>query len=49
MTLHGMNSYSLALGNSARGDQRTYFTNCQKETMELYNKIVDVMLQWNSL
>lgn len=44
MTLHGMNAYSLALGTSVRDDQRNYFTNCQMETMKLYNKIVDVML-----
>lgn len=44
MGLHGMNSYSLALGSSARNDQRTYFTNCQKETMDLYNKTADLML-----
>lgn len=44
MTLHGMNAYSLSLGNSVREDQRTYFMNCQIQTMELYHKIVDIML-----
>lgn len=44
MALHGMNSYSLAIGNTVRDDQRKYYISCQKETMELYDKIVDVML-----
>ncbi|WP_026671901.1 DUF3231 family protein [Alkalihalobacterium bogoriense] len=45
MTLHGLNAYSLSLGTSAREDQRNYYKECGKEAMELYDKIVDVMLK----
>ncbi|WP_226665324.1 DUF3231 family protein [Metabacillus litoralis] len=44
MTLHGMNGYSLSVGTSVRGDQREYFMKCNKEAMELYDKLVEVML-----
>lgn len=45
MTLHGMNSYSLAVGSSVRADQRAYFMQCNKNAMELYDKVLDLMLQ----
>ncbi|WP_078548308.1 DUF3231 family protein [Litchfieldia alkalitelluris] len=45
MALHGMNGYSLSVGTSVRADQRKYFTKCSAETMELYDRILDVMLQ----
>jgi uncharacterized membrane protein YtjA (UPF0391 family) len=44
MTLHGLTGYAGAVGTSARADQVTYFVQCNKETMELYERIVDVML-----
>lgn len=44
MTLHGMNGYSLSVGSAVRKDQRKYFTECGEEAMELYDKLVDVML-----
>jgi Protein of unknown function (DUF3231) len=44
MTLHGLTGYAGAVGTSARADQVAYFMQCNKETMELYERIVDVML-----
>ncbi|WP_170885483.1 DUF3231 family protein [Bacillus alkalicellulosilyticus] len=44
MALHGMNGYALAIGNTVRVDQRTYFQKCQTETMDLFDTIVNVML-----
>jgi hypothetical protein len=45
MTLIGLTSYAAALSTSVRTDQRDYFVQCQNETMQLYNRIVDAMLQ----
>ena len=45
MTLHGLNGYSLAVGNSARADQRKYYMQCSTETMDLYDKVLDLMLE----
>ncbi len=45
MTLIGLTSYAGALSTSVRSDQRAYFVQCQNETMQLYNRIVDTMLQ----
>lgn len=45
MTLIGLTAYAGALGTSVRADQRAYFIQCNTETMELYNKIVEVMLE----
>ncbi|HZG77518.1 MAG TPA: DUF3231 family protein [Paenibacillus sp.] len=45
MSLLGMTSYAGALTTSARRDQRDYFTRCSNETMELFNRIVDVMVR----
>ncbi len=44
MTLHGMNGYSLSVGTSVREDQRSYYIQCMKETMELYDQILAAML-----
>ncbi|MFV2047001.1 DUF3231 family protein [Metabacillus litoralis] len=44
MTLHGMNSYSLAVGTSVRADQRDYFIKCNQEATTLYDKIIELML-----
>ncbi|UOR13450.1 DUF3231 family protein [Halobacillus amylolyticus] len=44
MTLHGLTGYAGSLGNSVRADQRSYFTQCNSETMELYDRILSVML-----
>ncbi|MCF2944410.1 DUF3231 family protein [Paenibacillus tarimensis] len=45
MTLLGLTSYAGALSTSTRSDQRRYFTACSTETMELFNKIIDAMLE----
>ncbi len=45
MSLLGMSSYAGALTSSARQDQREYFTRCNGESMELFNRIVDVMVR----
>lgn len=44
MTLHGLTGYAGAVGTSTRADQRRYFMKCNTETMELCDRIVDVML-----
>ncbi|UFU00611.1 DUF3231 family protein [Radiobacillus kanasensis] len=44
MALHGMTGYAGAVGTSARADQRAHFIQSQKETMELYDRIISVML-----
>jgi hypothetical protein len=44
MSLHGLNGYALSLGTSSRADQRKYFIQCNTETMELFDRVVNVML-----
>ncbi|WP_309121467.1 DUF3231 family protein [Paenibacillus sp.] len=44
MGLLGLTSYAGALSTSARRDQREYFTLCQAETAELFNRIVDALV-----
>ncbi|HLO11803.1 MAG TPA: DUF3231 family protein [Pseudoneobacillus sp.] len=44
MTLHGLTGYAGGLSTSVREDQITYFTKCNSETMELYARVVKVML-----
>lgn len=45
MTLIGLTSYAGAIASSVRHDQRAYFSQCNMEAMELFNAIVDVMLE----
>ncbi len=45
MTLHGLTGYAAATGTSVRADQRSFFIQCNEETMELYDKIVELMIQ----
>jgi hypothetical protein len=45
MTLHGMTGYAGAVGTSVRADQITYFIECNKEAMELYERTVHLMLK----
>jgi uncharacterized membrane protein YtjA (UPF0391 family) len=45
MTLHGMTGYAGAVGTSVRADQITYFIECNKEAMELYEKTVLLLLK----
>jgi Protein of unknown function (DUF3231) len=44
MTLLGLTGYAGAVATSTREDQITYFTKCNNETMELYKRIITVML-----
>lgn len=44
MSLHGMTGYAGAVGTSVRADQINYYTECNKEAMELYQRILNVML-----
>lgn len=45
MTLIGLTGYAGALSTSVRADQREFYVQCQNETMQLYNRIMDAMLQ----
>lgn len=45
MTLHGLTGYAAATGRSVRADQRSYFIQCNTESMQLYDMIVEIMLQ----
>lgn len=45
MTLLGLTGYAGAVATSARSDQITYFIQCNKETMELYERIATLMLK----
>ncbi|MDR3588011.1 MAG: DUF3231 family protein [Desulfosporosinus sp.] len=40
----GLNSYSLVLRLVSRGDVRKYFSDCITETLDLYNKAVDLQI-----
>jgi hypothetical protein len=44
MTLHGLTGYAVSVGTSVRADQRSYFIQCNSEAMELYDRLVNVML-----
>ena len=44
MTNHGMTGYAISLQVSSRTDIRDYYSECVKETIELYNRIMDVSL-----
>ncbi|WP_223702365.1 DUF3231 family protein [Sutcliffiella deserti] len=44
MALHGMTGYAGAVGTSVREDIIDYYIECNKESMELYKQIVQVML-----
>ncbi|MDQ0232664.1 DUF3231 family protein [Metabacillus malikii] len=44
MTLLGLTGYAGAVATSCREDQIDYFITCNKETMELHKRIINVML-----
>lgn len=44
MAIHGTTRYAGAVGVSIREDQRKYFIECTAETMELYDRATQVML-----
>ncbi|WP_186576525.1 DUF3231 family protein [Aquibacillus kalidii] len=45
MTLHGMNSYSLCMSTSIRSDQRKYYAQCISDTSDLYDSLLELMLE----
>lgn len=45
MTLLGLTGYAGAVATSSRSDQISYFIECNKETMELYERIAKLMLE----
>lgn len=45
MTLLGLTGYAGAVATSSRSDQISYFVECNKETMELYERIAKLMLE----
>ncbi|WP_409250709.1 DUF3231 family protein [Bacillus sp. SCS-153A] len=45
MTIHGLTRYAGAVGSALREDFVQYFTECTKETMELYKKTSRVLLE----
>jgi hypothetical protein len=44
MSLQGLTGYALSVSTSIRADLRTYFSNCNTETMLLFEKTIDTML-----
>jgi Protein of unknown function (DUF3231). len=44
MAIHGLTGYAVALTTATRADSRKYFTECNRESTELYNKSIDVLL-----
>lgn len=45
MGIHGMTGYAGAVSTSVRSDQRAFFIECNRETLELHDKVVECMLQ----
>lgn len=44
MTLHGLAGYTLSFSVSARKDVRDHFYQCNIDTMDLYNKSIEILL-----
>jgi hypothetical protein len=45
MTLHGLTGYAGAIGTSIRADQRSYFIQCNTDTMKLYDMVMNVLVE----
>lgn len=45
MSINGLAGYAAALATNLRKDLREYFVSCQVQTMELFNKSVDLLLE----
>lgn len=45
MSVHGLAGYAAALTTNIRRDIRDYFVQCQTETMDLFNKSLDLLLE----
>jgi hypothetical protein len=44
MAAHGLTGYAVAFTTSARSDMRKYYSDCNVETMELFNRAIDLLL-----
>jgi hypothetical protein len=45
MSINGLAGYAAALSTNMRRDIRDYFVKCQNDTMELFNKSLDLLLE----
>jgi hypothetical protein len=45
MSVHGLAGYAAALTTNMRRDIRDYYVHCQNETMELFNRSLDLLLE----
>ncbi|MCM3765545.1 DUF3231 family protein [Neobacillus niacini] len=45
MSVHGLAGYAAALTTNMRRDIRDYYVQCQNETMELFNRSLDLLLE----
>jgi hypothetical protein len=45
MSVHGLAGYAAALTTNTRRDIRDYYVDCQNQTMELFNRSLDVLLE----
>lgn len=45
MTIHGLTGYAGAVSTSIRKDQISYFIQCNTEAMELYKRILEVLVE----
>lgn len=48
MTMHGLAGYTLSFSVSARKDIRDHFYQCNTDTMDLYNKSIEILLSKGS-
>ncbi|RXT02821.1 DUF3231 family protein [Ammoniphilus sp. CFH 90114] len=44
MAAHGMTGYAVAFTTSARADMRKFYADCNNETIELFNRSLDLLL-----
>jgi hypothetical protein len=44
MSMQGLTGYALSVSTSVREDVRAYYIQCNTDTMELYNKIMELLL-----
>jgi hypothetical protein len=44
MAAHGLTAYAIAFTTSVRSDMRKYYSECNMETMELFNRSLDLLL-----
>lgn len=44
MSMHGCSLYSLAFNTSSRRDLRDFYSQCMNDSMDIYNKSIDVLI-----